>query len=101
MSYNRIFAPRFVFLSGGSAEADELAPVFDDKEGLRRPPLTDKNFMSSQDGTSRRRRKSARSRSNIDGKSGHSEGLCTNCENRLQCTMRSQEGGVWHCEEYQ
>lgn len=27
-------------------------------------------------------------------------GLCVNCDNRFDCGIRCQEGGVWHCEEY-
>ena len=27
-------------------------------------------------------------------------GLCSNCENRNECTYPRPEGGVWHCEEY-
>jgi hypothetical protein len=28
-------------------------------------------------------------------------GLCENCEHRTGCGFRRQEGGVWHCEEYE
>jgi hypothetical protein len=27
-------------------------------------------------------------------------GLCVNCEHRQDCGFPAQEGGVWHCEEY-
>lgn len=27
-------------------------------------------------------------------------GLCATCDNCETCTLRKQEGGVWHCEEY-
>lgn len=27
-------------------------------------------------------------------------GLCVNCENRKDCTIRASKGNVWHCEEY-
>ena len=27
-------------------------------------------------------------------------GLCFDCENRKDCTIRSSKGNVWHCEEY-
>lgn len=27
-------------------------------------------------------------------------GLCSNCENRENCTFPKPEGGIWHCEEY-
>ena len=27
-------------------------------------------------------------------------GLCSDCENRQQCTFPKPEGGIWHCEEY-
>ena len=29
------------------------------------------------------------------------KGLCANCENRETCVMHKDEGGIWHCEEYQ
>lgn len=29
------------------------------------------------------------------------KGLCVNCDNRKDCTIRNKEIGVWHCEEYQ
>ena len=28
-------------------------------------------------------------------------GLCSDCENRENCTFPKPEGGIWHCEEYQ
>ena len=28
-------------------------------------------------------------------------GLCFNCAHRDTCTFPRQEGGVWHCEEYE
>ena len=28
-------------------------------------------------------------------------GLCMNCEHRRTCTYPKQEGGVWHCEDYE
>lgn len=28
------------------------------------------------------------------------KGLCVNCDSREDCTIRNQEIGVWHCEEY-
>ncbi|MGQ9708129.1 MAG: hypothetical protein ACUVUR_04565 [bacterium] len=28
------------------------------------------------------------------------KGLCLNCENRKDCSIRNNEIGVWHCEEY-
>jgi hypothetical protein len=31
---------------------------------------------------------------------GH-KGLCVTCENCDNCSFTKQEGGVWHCEEYQ
>ena len=31
----------------------------------------------------------------------HLAGLCANCANQDGCTFPKQEGGVWHCEEYQ
>ncbi len=27
-------------------------------------------------------------------------GLCVNCDFRLDCKNAGKEGGVWHCEEY-
>ncbi len=30
-----------------------------------------------------------------------SKGLCVNCANRDLCIHAKQEGGIWHCEEYQ
>jgi hypothetical protein len=27
-------------------------------------------------------------------------GLCSNCENRSNCTIARPEGHIWHCEEY-
>jgi hypothetical protein len=27
-------------------------------------------------------------------------GLCSNCLNQKGCSLSSQDGGVWHCEEY-
>ncbi len=27
-------------------------------------------------------------------------GLCSNCENRENCSFPKPQGGVWHCEEY-
>ena len=39
--------------------------------------------------------------SKIDKKDeGKYKGLCSDCENRKECTFPKQEGGVWHCEEY-
>ncbi len=29
------------------------------------------------------------------------KGLCVNCDHREICIHAMQEGGVWHCEEYQ
>lgn len=29
------------------------------------------------------------------------KGLCINCDNREVCRHAKQEGGIWHCEEYQ
>jgi hypothetical protein len=29
------------------------------------------------------------------------KGLCVNCDHRRTCIHAAQEGGVWHCEEYQ
>lgn len=28
-------------------------------------------------------------------------GLCINCDNRKKCVFSNNEGGVWHCQEYQ
>jgi hypothetical protein len=28
-------------------------------------------------------------------------GLCINCEHRRACAHPKQEGGVWHCEDYE
>jgi hypothetical protein len=28
-------------------------------------------------------------------------GLCVNCGHLQDCGFRAQEGGVWHCEEYE
>ena len=33
--------------------------------------------------------------------SGALAGLCINCEHRRTCTHPKQEGGVWHCEDYE
>ena len=27
-------------------------------------------------------------------------GLCSNCDNRKNCSFPKPEGGIWHCEEY-
>jgi len=27
-------------------------------------------------------------------------GLCSNCDNRMNCSFKKPEGGIWHCEEY-
>ena len=29
------------------------------------------------------------------------QGLCKNCDSRANCRFPAQEGGIWHCEEYQ
>jgi hypothetical protein len=28
------------------------------------------------------------------------EGLCFDCEDYRHCSLRTLEGGIWHCEEY-
>lgn len=28
------------------------------------------------------------------------KGLCVDCENRDNCSLKKTNGGVWHCEEY-
>lgn len=28
------------------------------------------------------------------------QGLCINCEHRLECIHSRTVGGIWHCEEY-
>ena len=27
-------------------------------------------------------------------------GLCTNCDNRVDCRIRNNDFVIWHCEEY-
>ncbi len=31
---------------------------------------------------------------------GRMQGLCINCEKRVDCSFPARDGGVWHCEEY-
>ncbi|TVS12957.1 MAG: hypothetical protein EA424_22080 [Planctomycetaceae bacterium] len=28
------------------------------------------------------------------------DGLCSDCANYQHCSLRTLEGGIWHCEEY-
>ena len=28
------------------------------------------------------------------------EGLCFDCKDFLHCSLRTLEGGIWHCEDY-
>jgi hypothetical protein len=97
---NRIFPSRFTLLSGCSPDANELTPLYEDKEDSQELPLIEKQAFRPQNRISRQGKKSVKRRGSSSPKTSNSEGLCSNCDHRFNCAMRSQEGGVWHCEEY-
>ena len=45
-------------------------------------------------------RKTVREGTRQDGAENYA-GLCTTCRNQGNCVFSKDEGGVWHCEEYQ
>lgn len=93
---NRLFPSRFSLLFDKSADAEEFMPRGEDQESSQPLPSKEDKALSPRNRIPKR----SRSRNNAVGKGISSEGLCANCDHRLHCTMRSQEGGVWHCEEY-
>jgi hypothetical protein len=100
MFHNRMFASRFQLSAGSCHDADLLASHFRGGGGAEQLPLVEPTMVAREDQPPRRRKNSSNNSRRTPEPSGSSEGLCSNSENRLHCMMRSQEGGVWHCEEY-
>lgn len=38
--------------------------------------------------------------SRVQRRPAHVDGLCFDCEDYGHCSLRTLEGGIWHCEEY-
>jgi hypothetical protein len=100
MFNDREFFLKYLSTPNCTNRTDGNSPFFEHEENYPRLPTAGRNVFLSQDRCTDKSNHSVRPTNIFSGKSGNSEGLCSNCENRAKCAIRSQEGGVWHCEEY-
>jgi hypothetical protein len=100
MFNDREFFLKYLFTPECTNRADGNSPCFEHEECYPRLPTARRNLFPSQERRTKKSNRAVRKSGVSSGKSGNSEGLCSNCENRAKCAIRSQEGGVWHCEEY-